>query len=155
MKQERQSVFVASSNLENVQHPSDTTYFVKHEEQTENENDISRPSVSECNMSENLATITNSQVAASPIFSQPNPPARLYFSPTLLQDEADIDDDEQSSTNESRTIGEKQQVLSTLDQNQIGIFSFDQANCRHKKRNDFRSGQSTYQCPTFGSNIST
>lgn len=55
-----------------------------------------------------IQSIPISEVETIPSYSQPKPPARLYFSPTLLQD----DDDE---AEESEII---QPILSTVDQNQ-------------------------------------
>ncbi|CAF1295782.1 unnamed protein product [Adineta ricciae] len=51
-----------------------------------------------------IESISTAEVEASPSYSQPKPPARLYFSPTLLLDDGD-----------SEPV---QPVLSTIDQNQ-------------------------------------
>jgi len=54
-------------------------------------------------MNRSSSYIPSSEIEVSPMYSQPNLPARLYFSPTFLQDE------------ESEPI---RTVLSPLDQNQ-------------------------------------
>ncbi len=77
----------------------DTTFVVKLEESRNTESNKSQQV--EVAPIESLPT---TEVETTPSYSQPKPPARLYFSPTLLQD-----DDEPEII---------QTVLSTIDQNQ-------------------------------------
>lgn len=61
--------------------PNNATYAVTLDETRNIE--ISESSSNE-NFSQSIPPIQNE---ASPIYSHPNPPARLYFTPTILQDE--------------------------------------------------------------------
>jgi hypothetical protein len=81
-KQERLSVVLPPINSNRNLPSVNKTYFVKLEETTNR---------------------SSTDIETSPVYSQPNLPARLYFSPTFLQDE------------ESESI---RNILSPLDQNQ-------------------------------------
>ena len=81
----------------------DTTFVVKLEETKTSE--VNQSSRTEVPPVESLPTM---EVDATPSYSQPKLPARLYFSPTLLHD----DDDEPELI---------QPVLSTIDQNRSSM----------------------------------
>lgn len=92
---------------------NDTTFVVKLEEtRTMDTNETQQSEVVPTPV-ENVAPIRSmptAEVDITPSYSQPKPPARLYFSPTLLHD-----DDE----NINEPI---QPILSTIDQNQSSQF---------------------------------
>lgn len=93
VKQERIS---ATSN--HIDSPINKTYVVKLDETTAAETNATLRPI------ETSSYLLPVGVEASPIYSQPNPPARLCFTPTFLQDE------------QSEPI---KSVLSPIDQNQI------------------------------------
>jgi hypothetical protein len=99
-KKERFSVIIPLASARRTLHVIDTTFVVKLEESRNTEASQS-PQV-EVVPIESLPTAA--EVEATPSYSQPKLPARLYFSPTLLQD-----DDEPELI---------PPVLSTIDQNQ-------------------------------------
>jgi len=117
-KQERFSLVIPQIESRQLLPPTDTTYFVKLEE-TVTQNETNHSS---CQMaaipSQSSASLSRSQAAASPVFSQPNPPARLYFSPTLLQeegeDQVDLEDEEEIEVPAPPVTN----LLSPIDQNQ-------------------------------------
>ena len=104
-KEERVTVRIPSIEFQFIRPAQDTTYFIKLEDQS-----TDQPSEMEYIPTENSAPLATSQTAASPIFSQPNPPARLYFSPTLLDEEP---------VEETPPSKKRKSILSPLDQNQI------------------------------------
>lgn len=110
-KQERQSVVIPPINSRRALNPTDTTYLVKLEDTTCHETSESSPIVPV--ESVNSAPLSTTEMQASPLYSQPNLPARLYFSPTLLHDE---DDDEE----EEAPVKPVKSVLSPWNQNRIG-----------------------------------
>jgi len=103
-KQERMSVLLPVQSTRRTTTINDTTFVVKLEETP----------TTDSNRSQGIAPIVSvptAEVDITPSYSEPKLPARLYFSPTLLQD-----DDE----NINEPI---QPVLSTIDQNQSGSYS--------------------------------
>ena len=112
-KQERQSVVIPPINSRRVFNPTDTTYLVKLEDTTCHETSESSPIVPVASV--NSAPLSTTEMQASPLYSQPNLPARLYFSPTLLHDE---DDEEEAE--EEEPVKPVKSVLSPWNQNRIG-----------------------------------
>jgi hypothetical protein len=102
-KQERLTVVLPS--IKSL-HPVDTTYVVKLEDTTNIEMNESSPIAIipiAIIPSDHSSHISSREIEQSPMYSQPNLPARLYFSPTILHDE------------ESESM---KNILSPLDQNQ-------------------------------------
>ncbi|CAF0894183.1 unnamed protein product [Rotaria sordida] len=95
-KQERMSIVLNPIESIRILPSINATYVIKPEETTNTETNDSLPM-------EISSHIPSTEIDVSQIYSQPNPPAQLYFSPTILQDEA------------SESI---KNVLSPLDQNQ-------------------------------------
>ncbi|CAF2313398.1 unnamed protein product [Rotaria sp. Silwood2] len=95
-KQERISINLNPIQYNQISSSINKTYVIKLEETPNTETNELLPI-------ETSSHIPSAEINASPMYSQPNLPARLCFSPTLLQDE------------ESESI---KNVLSPLDQNQ-------------------------------------
>jgi hypothetical protein len=114
-KNERQSVVIPARTSDRALPSIDATYFVKLEDTVDH--DIHSSSSIAIVPSENMAPVATLPAEASPIFSQPNLPARLYFSPTLLHDE---DDNEYDNDDEHPVKVSIKKVLTQLDENQIG-----------------------------------
>lgn len=101
-KEERFSVMIPLTSARRTLPVVDTTFVVKLEETRTTEANQSNPT--EVAPIESIPTM---EVEATSSYSQPKPPARLYFSPTLLQD-----DDEPELL---------PPVLSTIDQNRSSM----------------------------------
>ena len=101
-KEERFSVIIPLTSARRTLPVVDTTFVVKLEETKTTEANQSNPV--EVAPIESLPTL---EAEATSSYSQPKPPARLYFSPTLLQD-----DDEPELI---------PPVLSTIDQNRSSM----------------------------------
>jgi len=99
-KEEQFSIIIPLTSARRTLPVIDTTFVVKLEESRNTE-----PNKSYQVEVPSIESLPTTEVEATPSYSQPKPPARLYFSPTLLQD-----DDEPELI---------QPVLSTIDQNQI------------------------------------
>lgn len=121
-KEEQMSVMLPLTSARRTLTVIDTTFVVKHEQSQATEPDESYQAEVEVQpaapspatniipiQSAPMTTVTPLESVPTPeaettsSYSQPKPPARLYFSPTLL-----LDDDE---------TGPIQPVLSTVDQN--------------------------------------
>ena len=101
-EEQPQSILLPQTKSARVLSSIDTVHALKLEDTTCDE---AVPSVSLALVpTDHSPALSTTQVEASPIYSQPNLPARLYFSPTLLLEE------------ESEAI---KQILSPVDQNQI------------------------------------
>ncbi|CAF3772410.1 unnamed protein product [Rotaria sordida] len=111
-KDERFSVILPLTSARRTLPVIDTTFVVKVEEsKTSESNELNHNEILSHESYHDevipIESIPITNVEITPSYSQPKPPARLYFSPTLLQDHE-----------ESEPI---QNVLSNIDQNQTNI----------------------------------
>ena len=91
-KEERFSFIIPITSARRTLPVVDTTFVVKHEESRNTEPNKSYHT-EEVVPIESLPT---AEVETTASYSQPKPPARLYFSPTLLQDDEESDSETSS-----------------------------------------------------------
>ncbi|CAF3614172.1 unnamed protein product [Rotaria socialis] len=111
-KEERFSVIIPLMSARRTLPVIDTTFVVKIEQSTMTEpNDLYHDEVAPNDSYHDevvpIESIPTNDVEMAPSYSQPKPPAHLYFSPTFLQDNEELE--------------LLQPVLSTIDQNQTNI----------------------------------
>ncbi|CAF1569453.1 unnamed protein product [Rotaria magnacalcarata] len=101
-KEERFSVIIPLMSARRTLQVIDTTFVVKSEQST-----MTEPNDSYHDEVVPIESMPTNDIEMAPSYSQPKPPAHLYFSPTFLQDNEELE--------------LLQPVLSTIDQNQTNI----------------------------------